>query len=267
MMLRNRIALVTGAAGLLGRSIVATLRAEGATMVAVDIDAAKLRDLTKAVEASRPAYTIEADVTQESDVERVVSEAEKQAGRIDVLINCAGKYLNRPIVEMSVEEWDRAMALNLRSTMLMCRAYGRLWPQQGIKGVIVNISSGAGTSARAGSGHYAAAKAGVNMLTHVLAIEFGHLGIRVNAVAPGVVLDHVITEQSPQNHPYINMSLAGIPLGRTGRPEDIADAVVFLASDRAQWIQGVILDVGGGSHCGRTHVPLTFGADFKPALT
>lgn len=262
MMLRNRAALVTGAAGLLGRAIVATLRAEGARVVAVDIDAVKLRELA----AAEPGVaTLDGDLTREADVDRVVAQADAEAGRIDVLVNCAGKYRNCPIVEMGLDEWEGQIAQNLTTTMLMCRAYGRRWPRQGVKGVIVNISSGAGTSARAGSGHYAAAKAGVNMLTHVLAIEFGRLGIRVNAVAPGVVLERIVTEQSPDNHPYINMSLQGIPLGRTGRPQDIADAVAFLASDRSQWIQGVILEADGGAHCGRTHVPLTFGADFKRA--
>ncbi|MFI5012324.1 MAG: SDR family NAD(P)-dependent oxidoreductase [Hyphomicrobiales bacterium] len=264
MLMHDRTAFVTGAAGLLGRAIVADLHREGAVVIASDIDAARLEDSVRSFRDEGPSvFTVVGDLTSETDIERMVAEAEALAGRVDLLVNCAGKYLNRPVLEMTVEEWDRAMAVNLRSTMLMCRAYGRKWSAAGTKGAIVNISSGAGTSARAGSAHYAAAKAGLNMLTEVLAIEFGHLGIRVNAVAPGVVLDRVIEEESPNLHPYINMSLRGIPLGRTGRPEDIARAVTFLGSDRAEWIAGVTLPVSGGSHCGRTHVPVTFDADFK----
>lgn len=264
MRLQGHNVFVTGAAGLLGRAIVADLRREGAAVVAADLDAAGLARLAETVETGGPAFaTVVGDVTEEAEVERMVAEAEKLAGPSDVLVNCAGKYLNRPVVEMTVAEWDRAMALNLRSTMLMCRTFGRRWIAQRVRGAVVNISSGAGTSARAGSAHYAAAKAGVNMLTQVLAIEFGREGIRVNGVAPGVVLDKVVTEECAEQHPYINLSLRGIPLGRTGRPEDIARTVSFLASDAAEWINGVTIEVNGGSHCGRTHVPLTFDADFR----
>ncbi|MBS7697190.1 MULTISPECIES: SDR family oxidoreductase [unclassified Chelatococcus] len=264
MRLAGHTAFVTGAAGLLGRAIVADLRREGAKVVASDINAEGLAAMVATADADGPSLAaVIGDVTDENHVERMVDEAERLAGPVDILVNCAGKYLNQPVVAMTVEEWDRAMALNLRSTMLMCRAYGRRWIAAKTRGVIVNISSGAGTSARAGSAHYAAAKAGVNMLTQVLAIEFGREGIRVNGVAPGVVLDHVVEEESPDNHAYINLSLRGIPLGRTGRPDDIAQAVSFLASDGAEWINGVTLEVNGGSHCGRTHVPLTFDANFK----
>lgn len=264
MRLAGHTAFVTGAAGLLGRALVDDLRREGAVVVASDINAAGLADLVSQAPTQGPRLAaVAGDVTDEADVDRMVEEADRLVGPVDILVNCAGKYLNRPVVEMTVEEWDRSMALNLRSAMLMCRAYGRRWIASRTRGSIVTISSGAGTSARAGSAHYAAAKAGLNMLTEVLAIEFGREGIRVNGVAPGVVLDRVIDEESPDNHAYINLSLRGIPLGRTGKPEDIARAVSFLASDAAEWINGVTLEVNGGSHCGRTHVPLTFDANFK----
>ena len=130
------------------------------------------------------------------------------------------------------------------------------WIERGVRGNIVTVSSGAATSARAGNAHYAGSKAAVNMLTETLAIELGPHGIRVNAVSPSVVLNRVITEERDDEHPYVNMMWRATPLRRTGEPIDVARAVVFLASDNASWITGAILPVSGGSHCGRTHVPL-----------
>jgi NAD(P)-dependent dehydrogenase (short-subunit alcohol dehydrogenase family) len=95
------------------------------------------------------------------------------------------------------------------------------------------------------------------MLTEVLAIELGPHRIRVNGVAPGLILDDVVTLESENQHPYINLMLRGTPLGRTGRAEDVAEAIAFLASDRSPWTTGALLEITGGSHCGRTHVPLT----------
>ncbi len=265
MQLKDRIAIVTGAAGLIGQGIVAELIKEGARVIAIDRNGEGLGNLPGRIGAGAAASlaTIVGDVTDEADVARMVAEAKKPFGSFDILVNCAGRYANRAIPDMTVGEWDDAFATNTRSIMLMSRDAAKFWREAGITGAIVNISSGAGTSARAGSGHYASAKAAVNMLTEVMAIEFGPDGIRVNAVSPGVVLPEVVRGVSDDNHPYINFSIQSIPLKRTGSPEDIAGAVIFLASGRAEWITGVNLQVTGGSHCGRPHVPLTEDANFK----
>lgn len=263
MLLPDRIAIVTGGAGLIGRGIVETCAREGASVIVVDRNGEGAGALASALAAQGfPVAALAGDVTDEADVARIVTAAEETFGTVDTVVNCAGKYANRAIVEMSVEEWDSIFALNARSTMLMGRAYARQWIARGIKGSMVNVSSGAGRSARAGSAHYAASKAAVNMLTQVMAIEFGPHGIRVNAVAPSVVLDRVVVAGETEEHPYIQSMLQGTPLRRTGRPEDVANAVAFLASDQAQWITGSLVDVSGGSHCGRTHVPLTTNATF-----
>jgi NAD(P)-dependent dehydrogenase (short-subunit alcohol dehydrogenase family) len=140
--------------------------------------------------------------------------------------------------------------------MLTCRAVGRQMVERRYSGAIVNLSSGAATSARAGAAGYSGSKAAINMLTAALAIELGPYGIRVNAVAPGLVTDTPRTLLDFGNSPYITMMLQMTPLGRTGGPSDIAEVVVFLASARNPWMTGSIIDVSGGSHTGRPHAPL-----------
>src|SRR5207237_7942299 len=150
----------------------------------------------------------------------------------------------------------RTLAVNTRGTMLTCRAIGNQMVERGRGGAIVNISSGAATSARLGAAGYCGSKAAINMLTEALAIELGPHGIRVNAVAPGLVTDAPLRSPSPSLTPYMQMMLDMTPLGRTGAPADIAEVVVFVASQRTAWMTGTIVDVSGGSHTGRPHVPL-----------
>jgi NAD(P)-dependent dehydrogenase (short-subunit alcohol dehydrogenase family) len=196
-------------------------------------------------------------VASPEDVELAVAEAESRLGPVDVLVNAAGIFPNHVLVEMPLEEWDRVFAVNVRGTMLACRTLARRWIERGTRGAIVNVSSGAATSARAGSSHYCGSKAAVNMLTHVLAIELGRHGIRVNAVAPGLVLDEVVTAHERDQHPYIGAMLDATPMGRTGSPDDIAETAAFLASERSAWTTGGIVEVTGGSHCGRPHLAPT----------
>jgi NAD(P)-dependent dehydrogenase (short-subunit alcohol dehydrogenase family) len=259
MLLEKRTAVVTGGAGRLGRVIAATLGREGARVVIADKDRAAMRQVVERLAATSPsAYSgVEGDVSNSADVERMMTEAEAAAGPVDIVVNAHGIFPNCPILEMTVEEWDRPFAVNVRGTMLTCQFFARRWVERGTAGAIVNVSSGASRSARAGGSHYTGSKAALNMLTEVLAIELGPHGIRVNGVAPGLILDEVVTAESDSQHPYVNLMLRGTPLGRTGRAEDVAEAIAFLASDRSPWTTGALLEITGGSHCGRTHVPLT----------
>jgi len=260
MLLENKVAVVTGGAGRLGRVIAATLGREGARVVLADRDGAKMRDVLGALNGNGGSggYTgVEGDVSEAADVERMMGEAEANAGPADVLVNAHGVFPNCPILEMTAEEWDRPFVINVRGSMLTCQYFARRWVERGTAGAIVNVSSGASRSARAGGSHYTGSKAALNMLTEVLAIELGPHRIRVNGVAPGLILDDVVTAESENQHPYVNLMLRGTPLGRTGRAEDVAEAIAFLASDRSPWTTGALLEITGGSHCGRTHVPLT----------
>ena len=258
MELSGRIAMLTGA-GRLGGAIAAELARAGAQVGIVDVNvdaAAKVAELARSEGAPKAAHA-RADVSNSAAVEHAIETLEQDLGAIDILVNAHGIFPNCPLLEMDEDEWDRVFAVNTRGTMLTCRAVARRLVDRGVPGAIVNISSGAATSARAGGSHYTGSKAAVNMLTHVLAIELGPHRIRVNAIAPGLILDDVLNEGDSHGSKYAEMMLAMTPLRRTGAPEDIAPAVVFLASDRSPWTTGSILEITGGSHAGRTHVPLS----------
>jgi NAD(P)-dependent dehydrogenase (short-subunit alcohol dehydrogenase family) len=259
MQLKGRTAMLTGA-GRLGKAIASELARAGASVGVVDMKAdaaAKVADTARSEGAPKTTH-VGADVSKTAEVENAVETLERELGPVDVLVNAHGIFPNRPVLEMDDDEWDRVFAVNTRGTMLTCRAVARRLVARGAPGAIVNISSGAATSARAGGAHYTGSKAAVNMLTHVLAIELGPHRIRVNAIAPGLILDDVLkVGEEYHGAKYPEMMLAMTPLGRTGAPEDIAPAVVFLASDLSGWTTGSILEITGGSHAGRTHVPLS----------
>lgn len=256
---KKRVALVTGAAGRLGLATTEALRRDGIAVVLNDIDDARVRQAAADIGASAgpPVAIVAGDVTDAKDAARIVEEGCRALGEIDTLVTFAGIFPNRSLLKMDVDEWDRVFAINVRGTMLMCQAMARRWVEEDIKGAIVTVSSIAARSARAGGSHYCSSKAAVSMMTEVFALELGQYGIRINAVAPGLVVDTVVEAEDDDLHPYVNMMLRGTPLGRTGHPREIADAVAFLASDKSSWTTGAVLEISGGSHCGRTLMPYT----------
>lgn len=248
--------LVTGATGRIGRTIVAKFAGLGAHVVASDVDAGRLEELSQASGDNGRVTAIAADATNEDDLVRLAAGAIEAAGQIDALVNCAGIFPNTPVVKMETSEWDRVYAVNLRGPFILSREIARHMIERGIHGSIVNISSGAGSSARTGGSHYCGSKAALEMLTKVMAIELGPHQIRVNSVAPGLILNDVLSLPVPEGaDDYVGTLLRGIPLGRTGRPEDIANTVAFLCSDEAEWVSGAVWGVNGGSQAGRTHLP------------
>lgn len=248
--------LVTGATGRIGRAIVAKFAGLGAHVVASDVDAVRLGEVARSVGEGGKVTPIVADVTSEDDLVRLATGAVEAAGQIDTLVNCAGIFPNTPVVKMDTADWDRVYSVNLRGPFILSREIARHMIDRGIHGSIVNISSGAGSSARTGGSHYCGSKAALEMLTKVMAIELGPRQIRVNAVAPGLIVNEVLSLPVPDDaDDYVGTLLRGIPLGRTGRPEDIANTVAFLCSDEAEWVSGAVWGVNGGSQAGRTHLP------------
>lgn len=228
---RASVAVVTGASRGIGAAIAARFADEGATVVAVDLDAPNDGD-------PRVRYE-QADVANADEVAGVFSRTAATFGTIDVLVNNAAIWFRRPFTDISVDEWDHVLAVNLRGAFLCIQAV--LEPMRAAGGgAIVNVGSQAGLSVTRGQGaHYHASKAAIAHLTRVLAFELGPMGIRVNCVAPGV------TPPDPGILP--TELLAQIPLGRAATANDIASACRFLASSEASYITGQTLLVNGGA--------------------
>ncbi len=249
---KDRVAVVTGAANGLGREIALLLAREGARVALGDLDAAGLESTAAAITAAGgAALTVAGDLTEEEPAKRLIEAAVARFGRLDILVNNVGGSRNSRVWEMSVEDWDFVLRLNLRSTFLCTRAavphmierrYGR----------IVCMSSGAreGTPWTAyyqGGSAYSAAKAGVHGFVRDVALELASHGINVNAVAPGPIDTERIGPGLRKLNETVEYSPNRMtPLGRLGLPIEVAHAVLFLASDEAGYITGHTLAVTGG---------------------
>jgi 3-oxoacyl-[acyl-carrier protein] reductase len=243
----GQIVLVTGGASGIGRAIVEAFGQQGANVVFTYFSSEHaVNDIISTIEtAGGRALALHADLTKESEVERVVAATVERFGGIDVLVTNSGGLLQRSkVTECTLELWDQALAVNLTSTFLCCRAVLPYMEQAGRGSIITMSSLAAHDGGGAGAAHYAASKGGVLTFTRALAKEVGPLGIRVNGIAPGLIAtrfhDRFSTTEGRQ------ATVERTPLRREGLPEDVAGVALFLASPAAAFIAGETIEVNGG---------------------
>ena len=244
----GKVALVTGATSGIGQACALAFAAAGANVVCVGRNTEALRDVEQKVrEIGGEALTIAADLSREDEAQRTVQEAIEVFGGIDVLVNAAGHLSNGTIENTSLEAWDDMMNVNVRAPFqLMQKALPSLIER---RGNVVNVSSVTGLRAFPGVLAYCVSKAALDQLTRCSALELAAKGVRVNAVNPGVVVTEIHKRGGMNEDAYaafLEHSKTTHPLGRTGRPEEIAALVLYLASDKASWITGATYSIDGG---------------------
>lgn len=245
--LDGKVAIVTGGASGIGRATALMFAKEGAKVVVADIDGAGAEATVKAIgEAGGQAVAVRADVSDAADCERIVGTATGTYQGLHVLFNNAGIIRRTTALDLDVDEWDRVMAVNVRSVFLMCKY---AIPAMTEGGSIVNTGSGWGLKGGGNAISYCASKAAVVNMTRALAIDHAKAGIRVNSVNPGDTDTPMLRDEAKQlNEDWaaFEKDAADRPMGRSGSPEEIAQAVLFLASDAASYITGSALVVDGG---------------------
>jgi NAD(P)-dependent dehydrogenase (short-subunit alcohol dehydrogenase family) len=246
----GKVAIVTGSSDGIGKAAALLFAREGGQVVLNARGMERLEAAQAAVQAvGKPPVVVAGTVTDPAVVERLAGETLRQFGRIDILVNNAGGGTNlRFLEEVTEEDWDYTVGSNLKSAFLCCKAVAPAMQRQR-SGRIVNVSSVAGRNVSRLSGpQYSSAKAGLLGLTRHLAQDLGPFGITVNAVAPGPTLvDRVAKKWALRPDDDRARILANIPLGRLGKPEEVATVIAFLASDDAAYVTGVTIDVNGGS--------------------
>jgi 3-oxoacyl-[acyl-carrier protein] reductase len=246
MRLQSKVAIVTGAGSGFGAGIAKRFAAEGAKVALLDINLESARAIAE--EAGEGALALRCDVTSGAELDRALAATLKAFGRLDIVVNNAGwTHRNKPILEVTEEEFDRVYAINVKAIYLMTQRSTPIL-RDGGGGSVINIGSTAGVRPRPGLTWYNGSKGFVNLVSKSLAVELAPMNIRVNCIAP-VLGQTGLTEDfmgGPATPELLAKFMSTIPLGRMSKPSDIASACVYLASDEAEFLTGVILPVDGG---------------------
>ncbi|HEY8766615.1 MAG TPA: glucose 1-dehydrogenase [Dehalococcoidia bacterium] len=268
MLLKDKVAIITGAASGIGKATAITFGREGAKVMCADVNADGAEAVARQIaDTGGEAASVKVDVVVEAEVQRMIQDTVARWGRLDVIYNNAGIGVGNPVTQVSIEEWDRIIDINLRGVSFGTK-YAILEMLKTGGGSIVNTASDAGLMGTPMLSAYCASKGGVVMFTKATAVEWARLGIRINCVCPGVI-------RTPILDPMLQMAKAGgisedqmwarmgraHPIGRVGNPEEVAEAVTWLASDRASFVTGVALPVDGGLAGGMAPNDSPFGGE------
>jgi len=245
MNMKGKVSVVTGGGQGIGRAVSLALAGAGSDVLVADVVPESAKSVSEEIKGlGRKSVSVKVDVSNKAMVDKMVETALSEFGRIDVLVNVAGIGRKSPIEDVSEEDWDKVIAVNLKGTFLCAQAAGKVMIKQG-GGSIVNFASVAAHTPQIYLGAYSPSKAGVLLLTKLMAVEWAKYNIRVNAVSPGPITTPLT--DAIYNTPELHKGRArAVPMNRFGKPEEVANTVAFLASDEAAYITGHSVAVDGG---------------------